>query len=112
MFPDFPFEPQLSSFLPHQEVQRYLERYCDNFGIRPHIRVSRRHDPSPTEPPVCVAASCFLLLQQFNSAVENITPVTMTTDSEGRKLTWEVTSADSSGCLRTEAFDAVFICSG
>ncbi|XP_038137517.1 flavin-containing monooxygenase FMO GS-OX-like 4 [Cyprinodon tularosa] len=86
MFPDFPFEPQLSSFLPHQEVQRYLERYCDNFGIRPHIR--------------------------FNSAVENITPVTMTTDSEGRKLTWEVTSADSSGCLRTEAFDAVFICSG
>lgn len=41
MFPDFPFEPQLSSFLPHQEVQRYLERYCQSHGIRPHIRVSR-----------------------------------------------------------------------
>lgn len=40
MFPDFPFDPQLSSFLPHQEVQRYLERYCENFQIRPHIRVS------------------------------------------------------------------------
>uniref|UniRef100_A0A3B4ZX39 Flavin-containing monooxygenase n=1 Tax=Stegastes partitus TaxID=144197 RepID=A0A3B4ZX39_9TELE len=41
MFPDFPFDPQLSSFLPHQEIQRYLESYCQNHRIRPHIRVSR-----------------------------------------------------------------------
>ncbi|XP_056253435.1 uncharacterized protein LOC130182477 isoform X2 [Seriola aureovittata] len=49
MFPDFPFDPQLSSFLPHQEVQRYLERYCHSHNIRPHIR--------------------------FNTAVENVKPV-------------------------------------
>ena len=41
MFPDFPFDPQLNSFLPHQEVQRYLETYCQSYDIRPHIRVSR-----------------------------------------------------------------------
>ncbi|XP_071758340.2 uncharacterized protein LOC139914045 [Centroberyx gerrardi] len=38
MFPDFPFDPQLPSFLPHQEVQRYLESYCRSHGIGPHIR--------------------------------------------------------------------------
>ena len=49
MFPDFPFDPQLSSFLPHQEVQRYLERYCRSHRIRPHIRVSPPPSPSLTE---------------------------------------------------------------
>lgn len=45
MFPDFPFDPQLSSFLPHQEVQNYLEQYCQEHNIRPHIRVSPRFWP-------------------------------------------------------------------
>lgn len=40
MFPDFPFDPSLSSFLPHHEVQRYLESYCQTHRIRPHVRVS------------------------------------------------------------------------
>lgn len=40
MFPDFPFESQLSSFLPHQEIQRYLEKYCQKYHVLPHIRVS------------------------------------------------------------------------
>lgn len=40
MFPDFPFDPKLKSFLPHQEVQKYLEQYCLAHHIRPHIRVS------------------------------------------------------------------------
>lgn len=40
MFPDFPFDSQLSSFLPHQEVQNYLKQYCEEHHIRPHIRVS------------------------------------------------------------------------
>lgn len=39
MFPDFPFDPQLNSFLPHQDIQRYLERYCQAHHIWPHIRV-------------------------------------------------------------------------
>lgn len=40
MFPDFPFDPKLKSFLPHQEVQKYLEQYCLAHHIRPHIKVS------------------------------------------------------------------------
>lgn len=40
MFPDFPFDPQLNSFLTHQEVRNYLREYCQEHNIRPHIRVS------------------------------------------------------------------------
>lgn len=40
MFPDFPFDSQLCSFLPHQEVQNYLKQYCKEHHIQPHIRVS------------------------------------------------------------------------
>ncbi|XP_042287989.1 flavin-containing monooxygenase FMO GS-OX5 isoform X2 [Thunnus maccoyii] len=86
MFPDFPFDPQLSSFLPHQEVQRYLERYCQSHDIGPHIR--------------------------FNTVVENVKPVVVTTGDKEKKTTWEVTSSDSSGCQKTETFDSVFVCSG
>ncbi|KAM6983945.1 LOW QUALITY PROTEIN: uncharacterized protein LKV04_011805 [Tautogolabrus adspersus] len=86
MFPDFPFESHLSSFLPHQEVQRYLERYCESHDIRPHIR--------------------------FNTVVETVKPVVMTVEDEETRTIWEVTSSDSSGCQKTETFDSVFVCSG
>ncbi|XP_013121131.1 flavin-containing monooxygenase FMO GS-OX3 isoform X2 [Oreochromis niloticus] len=87
MFPDFPFDPQLSSFLPHQEVQRYLERYCQSHGIEPHIR--------------------------FNTVVERVKPVVVMAEGEvEERTTWEVTSSDSSGHQKTETFDSVFICSG
>ncbi|XP_013867596.1 flavin-containing monooxygenase FMO GS-OX5 isoform X2 [Austrofundulus limnaeus] len=86
MFPDFPFDPQLSSFLPHQEVQRYLDRYCENFHIRTHIR--------------------------FNTEVRQVRPVVTTTEGEERTVTWEVTSSDSSGGQETETFDSVLVCSG
>ncbi|XP_040906239.1 flavin-containing monooxygenase FMO GS-OX4-like [Toxotes jaculatrix] len=86
-FPDFPFEPQEKSFLSHQEVLRYLESYCDSHNIRPHIRL--------------------------NTVVENVKPVVMTTEGEEEEKTvWEVTSSDSSGCWKTETFDAVFVCTG
>lgn len=49
---------------------------------------------------------------QFNTAVENVTPVVVTTDGEEARTTWEVTSSDSSGCQKTETFDSVFVCSG
>ncbi|KAM9348613.1 uncharacterized protein ABDE67_010664 [Symphorus nematophorus] len=86
MFPDFPFEPQLCSFLPHQEVQRYLESYCRSHGIQPHIR--------------------------FSTVVENVKPVVVTTQGDEARTTWEVTSSDSSGRQKTETFDSVFVCSG
>uniref|UniRef100_A0A3Q0R4D3 Flavin-containing monooxygenase n=1 Tax=Amphilophus citrinellus TaxID=61819 RepID=A0A3Q0R4D3_AMPCI len=85
MFPDFPFDPQLSSFLPHQEVQRYLERYCQSHGIRPHIR--------------------------FNTTVESVKPIVVTAEGEEERTAWEVTSSDLSGRQKTETFDSVFVCS-
>lgn len=86
MFPDFPFDPKLNSFLPHQEIQRYLESYCQSHNIRPHIR--------------------------FNTVVENVKPVVLATEGKEARTTWEVTTSDSSGDEKTETFDAVFVCSG
>ncbi|XP_040006327.1 flavin-containing monooxygenase FMO GS-OX4 isoform X2 [Xiphias gladius] len=86
MFPDFPFDPQLSSFLPHQEVQKYLERYCQSHNLRPHIR--------------------------FSTVVENVKPVVVTKEGEEETTRWEVTSCDSTGCQKAETFDSVFVCSG
>ncbi|XP_075996653.1 uncharacterized protein LOC142990684 [Genypterus blacodes] len=85
MFPDFPFDPQLNSFLSHQEVQHYLESYSQRYNIQPHI--------------------------QFGTTVEKVKPVVMTTEASSR-TTWEVTSSDQSGVQKTESFDAVFICTG
>lgn len=109
MFPDFPFDPQLSSFLPHQEVQRYLEDYCQNHNIRPHIRVSPPPDWSDVSP--VMIYKYFHFLRQFNTAVEKVTPVKTSDEGEVRTM-WEVTASDVSGCQKMEVFDAVFICSG
>lgn len=49
--------------------------------------------------------SCFT---QFNTVVERVR-VVVTTEEKAR---WEVTSSDPSGGVRTETFDAVFVCSG
>ncbi|TMS14144.1 Flavin-containing monooxygenase FMO GS-OX-like 8 [Larimichthys crocea] len=86
MFPDYPFDPKLNSFLPHQEVQRYLEGYCQSYNILPHIR--------------------------FNTVVESVKPVGMTTEGGESRTTWKVTSSDPSGHRKTETFDSVFVCSG
>ncbi|XP_062261725.1 uncharacterized protein LOC133969330 isoform X2 [Platichthys flesus] len=84
MFPDFPFERQLSSFLPHQEVQKYLESYSHSHNIWPHIR--------------------------FHTEVENVKPALKT--PEGGATSWEVTSCDTQGRQKTETFDSVLVCSG
>ncbi|XP_061558862.1 uncharacterized protein LOC133416165 [Phycodurus eques] len=88
MFPDFPFDQELNSFLTHQEVQRYLEDYCRHYNIFPHI--------------------------SFHRTVEEVIPVVVTTDSDKEMTltTWEVTARDGSGCRTTDTFDAVFVCSG
>ncbi|XP_029957316.1 flavin-containing monooxygenase FMO GS-OX-like 4 [Salarias fasciatus] len=85
-FPDFPFEEDLSSFLPHEEVLRYLQSYCERYQVHKHIR--------------------------FNTVVEKVNPVVMTTEDGEEKTVWEVTSSDMSGHCRTETFDSVFVCSG
>ncbi|KAM4619954.1 uncharacterized protein ACJ7VT_006693 isoform 2-T2 [Polymixia lowei] len=86
MFPDFPFDPELPSFLSHQEVQRYLEMYCESQLITPHIR--------------------------FNTVVKEVNPVAVETEGEEPRTMWEVTSSDEAGSQMTDTFDSVFICSG
>lgn len=85
MFPDFPFEAGLPSFLPHQDVQSYLEKYCNFFSIKHHIK--------------------------FNTTVEAVRPIARKADFQHPSL-WEVTSCDENGSHSTETFDSVFICTG
>lgn len=85
-FPDFPFEEDLSSFLSHREVRRYLESYCERQQVLAHIR--------------------------FNTLVEKVKPVVMTTEDGQQRTIWEVTSSDGPGRRGTETFDSVFVCSG
>ncbi|XP_056141217.1 uncharacterized protein LOC130117095 [Lampris incognitus] len=86
MFPDFPFDSKLPSFLPHHVVQSYLESYCESHHVMPYIR--------------------------FNTVVEEVNPVAVELEENGPKMTWEVKSSDETGSQRTEMFDSVFICSG
>ncbi|XP_030648315.1 flavin-containing monooxygenase FMO GS-OX4 isoform X2 [Chanos chanos] len=85
MFPDFPFDPKLPSFLHHQDVLHYLENYCNSHAITPHIK--------------------------FSTVVEEVKPITMETEREGA-LMWEVISCGKCGGQSTEMFDSVFVCSG
>jgi dimethylaniline monooxygenase (N-oxide forming) len=53
-FPDWPLPPGTPNFTPGPVLQKYLEGYCDHFGVRPHLRlgarvnaVERRQDGAP-----------------------------------------------------------------
>lgn len=85
MFPDFPFDDHLPSFLHHTSVQQYFEKYCESSGIAPHIK--------------------------FNTVVEKVKPVSMETETGGA-VTWEVISRDTCGDRNAQTFDSVFVCSG
>ncbi len=43
-FPDFPFDPDkyASSFIGHAEVRRYLEEYCEHFGLKSRIHLEKQ----------------------------------------------------------------------
>lgn len=41
-FPDFPFPEKGNSFLPHEKVRNYLERYCDHFELRDVIKFKHK----------------------------------------------------------------------
>ncbi|XP_046869719.1 flavin-containing monooxygenase FMO GS-OX-like 3 [Hypomesus transpacificus] len=86
MFPDFPFDPQLPSFLPHKEVHRYLQSYCETHSITPHIK--------------------------FATVVDDVSPVATETGESSAGTRWTVTSRDESGAETAEGFDSVFICNG
>lgn len=112
MFPDFPFDSRLKSFMPHQEVQRYLEQYCQSHNIQPHIKVSH-----PVHPAYQRTVSKIMFRQgslnqnlfQFNTAVEHVKPVVV---EGGERKGWEVISSDSLGRQKKETFDSVLVCSG
>ncbi len=41
-FPDFPFRPELESFLHHTRVKEYLEEYSDHFSLGSFIHLSTK----------------------------------------------------------------------
>ncbi|XP_051541635.1 uncharacterized protein LOC127433629 isoform X1 [Myxocyprinus asiaticus] len=85
MFPDFPFDEHLPSFLHHTAVQEYLEKYCEIHDI----------------------AACI----KFNTVVEKVKPVSMETE-KGGAVTWEVISCNTCGDRNAQTFDSVFVCNG
>ncbi|XP_066578237.1 uncharacterized protein LOC136768086 [Amia ocellicauda] len=85
MFPDFPLDPELPSFLSHEEVLSYLENYCNHYCVTPHIR--------------------------FRTQVVEVKPVASDTEGWGGMI-WEVTSCDAEKQRHTETFHSVFVCNG
>jgi dimethylaniline monooxygenase (N-oxide forming) len=41
-FPDWPLPPETPNFTPGPVFQHYLEGYCDQFEVRPHLRLNSR----------------------------------------------------------------------
>ncbi|KTF77686.1 hypothetical protein cypCar_00011783 [Cyprinus carpio] len=75
MFPDFPFDDHLPSFLHHKSVQQYLEKYCEKHDIAHYIK--------------------------FNTVVEKVKPVSMEMETGGA-VTWEVISCSTCGDRNTQ----------
>ena len=40
-FPGFPFPKELNSFVTHNDVQHYLEKYAAHYKLANHIKVRR-----------------------------------------------------------------------
>nr|XP_033780956.1 dimethylaniline monooxygenase [N-oxide-forming] 5-like isoform X2 [Geotrypetes seraphini] len=85
-FPDHPFASSLPSFIPHQDVLRYLQSYAERFGILEYVKL--------------------------HSLVESVKPVLITTEHE--RVSWDVTvrHIKNSPERVTERFHAVMVCSG
>ncbi|KAK7114066.1 hypothetical protein V1264_000192 [Littorina saxatilis] len=89
-FPDFPFDKQLPSFIKHQDVLQYLEKYATHFNLLQHIK--------------------------FETQVIKVQPIHCPKEQSptGQDQKWEVTSApvlDSKKSV-TEEYDAVIVCNG
>ena len=80
-YPDFPWISD-SSYIHHSQVLKYLDDYCESFGLSKFIR--------------------------FNCAVQNIS---RTTDCSGKTL-WHISFNDENGVTETGVFDYVFACVG
>ncbi|XP_066300044.1 uncharacterized protein [Branchiostoma lanceolatum] len=83
VFPDFPYDSRLPSFLPHKEVLRYLENYTEHFGLHKYIQSLNR--------------------------VDAVKPVHVHDGVKWQITTSDVTAPD---IPNTEQFDAVMVCNG
>ncbi|XP_035658133.1 flavin-containing monooxygenase FMO GS-OX5-like isoform X5 [Branchiostoma floridae] len=84
VFPDFPYDSGLPSYMSHKEVLRYLENYAENFGLHKYI--------------------------QFLTRVDIVKPVHVTPgDMKWQITTFKVTAPESP---TTEQYDAVMVCNG
>ncbi|CAH1259248.1 FMO2 [Branchiostoma lanceolatum] len=83
VFPDFPYDSSLPSYLPHKEVLRYLESYAEHFGLHKYI--------------------------QFLTRVDTVKHVHVHGAVKWQVTSFKVTAPDSPS---TEQFDAVMVCNG
>ncbi|XP_078527609.1 uncharacterized protein LOC144799878 [Lissotriton helveticus] len=87
-YPDYPFPPNLPSFLHHSQVLAYLESYADRFKVKEHI--------------------------QFHTMVEQVMPISKLEGENDGTRAWEVTVryvGDRGGSV-THRFDAIMVCNG
>ncbi|CAH1244516.1 FMO4 [Branchiostoma lanceolatum] len=83
VFPDFPYDSSLPSYLTHKEVLRYLENYAENFELHKYIQLLTR--------------------------VDAVKPIHVHDAVKWQVTTFKVTAPDSP---ITEQFDAVMACNG
>jgi dimethylaniline monooxygenase (N-oxide forming) len=83
-FADFPHEEGTPRSMPRDHVARYIKRYVEEKGLKPHI--------------------------QLSTAVRSIAPNTR--DATTGKWSWTVAVERAEGAVVTEHFDAVLICTG
>ncbi len=87
MFPDFPFNDQLPSYLHHSDVKLYLEKYTEHYKLNGFIHLGE--------------------------VVERVSPLPQSSFDEIDSVRWSVTTRKSAtGQRTTEEFDCVLICNG
>lgn len=90
-FPDFPYHPDLPSFLHHSDVRAYLEDYAQHFHLLKHIKLQTK--------------------------VELVEPVPGT-DGSQNSVKWKVTyqkvsdNSKEDNNMISDVFDALIICNG
>ncbi|XP_050395255.1 uncharacterized protein LOC126814258 [Patella vulgata] len=85
-YPDFPFDSNLSSFVGHEEVLKYLNSYTEHFNLKPSI--------------------------QFNIRVIMVKPKHTGQGLWGTKWDVEVQQLNNPSTTTKREFDAVIVCNG
>ena len=87
MYPDFPFDENLPTFMGHEDVLQYLEHFCMVYDLKKHI--------------------------QFGSSVIDIAPVDPSSPLvSGWNVKWLQKDVGDNMVEREDKFDNVVICNG